>query len=81
MARMLSKPGAHFERQVTTLGKLRQASKGKVNMISTALGLEVGDEIGFSMRTSVFGVKGGCTQERVKPAAWGAVLSFVIHWG
>lgn len=49
LARMLSKPGAHFELQVTTLGKLRQASKGKVIMISTALGLEVGDEMGFSM--------------------------------
>lgn len=46
---MLSKPGAHFELQVTTLGKLRQASKGKVDMISVALVLEVEDEMGFSI--------------------------------
>lgn len=46
---MLSKPGAHFELQVTTLEKLRQASKGKVDTISIALVLEVEDEMGFSI--------------------------------
>lgn len=49
LARVLSKYGVHFELQVASLGQLRQASKGKVNTVSTAPGLEEEDEMGFSV--------------------------------